>query len=82
MGSSGSVLAVAAHQRARAVQDFESDRAAGVGTEVVIEDGAIGRIGRCRLVGRQRRIGVHVPAHADGGLRLEEEGVAGGDLLR
>ena len=39
---------VAAHEGARAVEDFERDRAAGVGAEVVVEDGAIGRIGRRR----------------------------------
>ena len=64
---------VTPHEPAIAAQDLERDWCRGGGLQVVVDDRAFRRIRRRRLVGRQRRVGVHVPAHAVRGLRREED---------
>src|SRR5690242_3017849 len=56
----------APHERPGPVEDLERDRSRGGPRQVVIEYRAVGRILADRLVDREGRIGVLVPAHADG----------------
>ena len=58
------VARIPPHESARGVEDFERDGTARIGPEPIVDDGAVGRIRSRRLVGRQRRVGVHVEADA------------------
>ena len=67
---------VAPHDLAGPVEDLERHRARRVGLQRVIDDRAVRRVLAARLVRRQRRVRVHVPAHADRSLRLEKRRLA------
>ena len=61
-----------AHYFTLSVVDFERERIAGNGFQVVINDGAVGWIFRGGLFGRQRSFLVVVVASADDGCGLEQ----------
>ena len=63
---------ITTHKLVLTVQNLQRHRAGSGGVEAVINDRAIRRILPRRLLGRQRRIRIHVPADAVGGLRPEE----------
>src|ERR1017187_10377025 len=54
------------------VIDADGEWTRGGGLQIVIQDGAIRRVGAGGYLGRKRRVEVSVVAHAHGSLRAEE----------
>src|SRR4029077_3566928 len=61
-----------AHYRSSAIEDLEENRPVGRAGERVIDDRASGRFLSRRLVDRERRVGVLIPASPYGASRPEE----------
>src|ERR1035441_464174 len=73
IGRRGLIGTVEARQHfACGIQDVDRHRAGGGGLQVVIDDGAIGRVLSAGLFGRQRRIGVGIARAAGGGAGFAE----------
>ena len=70
----------AAHQLVLRIENLQGDFRLRV--EEVIDDGAVGRVCAHRLVGRERRIGIGIPAHPQCKLRLEEVTLCGRRLAQ
>ena len=80
IGNRGDRIAarVAADQPAILLQDLERHRTARRRLQVVVDDRALGRIRRRRLLFRPRHVDARIPPHTPGGRRLEQDGVLRG----